>query len=356
MARDISSAHTLPVFFYRDKTLFEKLGNVVFSNSWHYAGSADHLFNSCLYTPLNILPDFLDQPVLLVKDKEGHGSCLSNVCTHRGSILITEPGNAPIIRCPYHGRCFGIDGSFRSMPGFEEVQDFPGPEDDLAKLGCARLGPMVFSRLQGHLSFEEHFSSVLMRMSWFEHDNLMLHPDLSRTYHVNAHWAIYVDNYLEGFHVPYVHPSLNQALDVKAYQIECFDNAVLQIGYASESESAILDIPKNSEYAGQRIFALYWWVFPNIMLNYYPWGISLNIVEPVTPSVTRVRFETYVDRNKQPPDISAIHQTELEDEAIVETVQRGMNSLFYKQGRYSPAHESGVFRFHEILRKVVTRA
>ena len=356
MARDISSAHTLPSFFYKDDALFEKLRDNVFSKTWHYAGSADHKLTGSGYTPETILPEFLDQPVIFVREKDGTERCLSNVCTHRGSLLVTEAGDSLVIRCPYHGRCFGYDGRFRSMPGFEGVKDFPTADDNLSQLSCARYGPMVFANLQGGKRFADFFATILDKMEWFDADALKFSPELSRIYMVKAHWALYVDNYLEGFHVPFVHPGLNDALDVGAYHIECFANSVLQIGYASEGTPDVLAIPEWSEYAGKQIYALYWWIFPNLMLNYYPWGISLNVVEPLTTSLTRIRFETYVREGVDLPDISGIHQTELEDEMNVESVQRGMRSQFYKQGRYSPRHEPGVFHFHELLRQTVSRA
>jgi choline monooxygenase len=101
----------------------------------------------------------------------------------------------------------------------------------------------------------------------------------------------------------------------------------------------------------ERVAALYWWLFPNTMLNVYPWGLSVNVVKPVAPDRTRVSYHTWVlDPGRMEGGAgAALDRVEREDEAIVEAVQRGIRSRFYDRGRYSPAREAGVHRFHRIL-------
>jgi choline monooxygenase len=92
-------------------------------------------------------------------------------------------------------------------------------------------------------------------------------------------------------------------------------------------------------------------VFPNLMLNFYPWGLSINVVHPETIDRTRVVFRSYVcDASKLDDGAGgALDRVEAEDEEIVEAVQRGMRSRFYSGGRYSPAREQGVHHFHRLL-------
>ena len=351
---DISRDRTLPASFYFDEDIFDHFRQTIFRRSWHYAGSIDDLTGRHNLVPLEVLPDYIGEPLVKTKDRAGNVSCLSNVCTHRGSLLVDEPSNGALLRCPYHGRCFGFDGKFRSMPGFEGVENFPTAEDDLLPIDMEVYGPMQFVRLQGTLDFRSQFEVLFGAMKWRDPKGLELRPEASRVYHVNAHWCLYIDNYLEGFHVPFVHPGLNDALDVPSYHVECHPNSVLQIGYADDAESSILSIPEGLPYSGQRIYAMYWWIYPNIMFNFYPWGISLNVVEPVSMDFTRIRFETYTYKDLETPDVSGIHLTELEDERIVEMVQKGIRSSHYRQGRYSVQHERGVHHFHTMLRNHLT--
>ncbi len=349
--KNISKARTLPGEFYSNQDNFDALRDIVFRNSWQYAGAfADEEIN---VKPVTIFEEFIDEPVVLTRDRSGEIRCLSNVCTHRANLVVEEPGKEALLRCRYHGRCFGLDGSFRSMPGFEDVADFPSDQDNLTQIRSGAIGPMQFLRLNGDKEWDEMFGQMLSAMGWVDHDRLTYRPACSRDYCVDAHWALYVDNYLEGFHVPYVHPGLNEALEVDSYEVELFDGGALQVGVAKEAETALMDIPPGTRFDGRRIYALYWWLFPNLMFNYYPWGISLNVVEPIATHRTRIRFLTFAYRELPDPDVSGIHQTEVEDERVVESVAKGLRSSFYWRGRFSPKHEKAVHHFQRMLGAVM---
>jgi choline monooxygenase len=92
-------------------------------------------------------------------------------------------------------------------------------------------------------------------------------------------------------------------------------------------------------------------VFPNLMLNFYPWGLSLNLVQPLGPSRTRVQFRSFVrDASLLGQGAGgALDEVEMEDEAVVQTVQRGLRSRLYSRGRYSPTREQGVHHFHRLI-------
>lgn len=120
---DIRKAKTLGAEFYTDERFLELSKEKIFARSWHFLGRADE-FESL--KPMTLLPGFLDEPVLLSRSDSGV-ACMSNVCTHRGKILIDEPCKANLIRCGYHGRRFSLDGKFLSMPEFEGVENQARP-------------------------------------------------------------------------------------------------------------------------------------------------------------------------------------------------------------------------------------
>jgi choline monooxygenase len=161
---------------------------------------------------------------------------------------------------------------------------------------------------------------------------------------------LYVDNYLEGFHIPFVHPELNQTLDYSGYTTEVFDGGVLQIGKAAHGDVKF-DLPDNHPDFGQDIAAYYLWIFPNMMFNFYPWGLSVNIVIPVSPNQTRVLYRGYVkDENLAKEGAGSILDTvEIQDQEIIEQVNKSMRSKFYDRGRYSPTREQGVHHFHRMI-------
>ncbi|MEO7539239.1 MAG: aromatic ring-hydroxylating dioxygenase subunit alpha [Pyrinomonadaceae bacterium] len=326
---DIRKARTIDSAFYTDDTCFERSKERIFARTWQFLGRADSVRS---LNPQTVLPGFIDEPVLLVKTADSV-TCLSNVCTHRGKILVHEPCTASLIRCGYHGRRFSLDGKFLSMPEFEGVEDFPGESDDLRQIPFANRAGFMFASLEPVAPFEEFVNDVAPRLEDVEPAGLQLTE--TRLYEVDAHWALYCENYLEGFHIPYVHRGLNEIVDYGSYTTDTFRYTSLQTGFDADGNIA----------------ARYLFIFPNMMFNFYDWGISVNLVRPATPEKTVIEFLTYV-RDRAVIDNGAgadLHGVEMEDEAVVESVQRGIRSTFYKHGRFSPTREQGTHHFHRLI-------
>jgi choline monooxygenase len=236
------------------------------------------------------------------------------------------------------------------MPEFEEVEGFPSPSDDLPHVPLAAFHPFAFVALDPAIPFEALVAPLRERCGWLPWEEAVFDPSRAREYLVRAHWALYVENYLEGFHIPYVHAGLAGAIDYGAYTTATFAASSLQLGIARDAEEALAPPPGSPDH-GARVAAYWWWLFPNTMLNVYPWGVSANVVRPIAPDRTKVSFLPFVwDASKL--DLGAggaIDRVEREDEVIVESVQRGVRARLYGRGRYSPAREVGVHHFHRLL-------
>jgi choline monooxygenase len=347
---DIAQAKTLPADFYSDASAYRRAIDKVFAPSWQLAGDLDAILKPGFATPVTLLEGSLNEPLALVSDKEGKLRCLSNVCTHRGALLIEKPCTLNDIRCRYHGRRFSLDGTFQSMPEFKEVKNFPTESDHLARLPVFTWGKWIFTSAGQPKPAEQVFGDMMKRVAWLPLEKFVLHKELSRDYIVNAHWALYTENYLEGFHIPFVHPGLNQVIDYNKYTTELFRYSNVQIGIAKENEPAF-DLPQGSPDHGKKVGGYYFWVFPNLMFNFYPWGASINIVKPLGPGKTLVSFLTYVaDASRIGEGAgSGLDKVEMEDEAVVESVQRGVRSRFYRHGRYSVTRETGTHHFHRLI-------
>lgn len=346
---DIRRAATLPASFYKDSAIFEQNKEKIFATTWQYAADVAALNEAANMYPFTLLPGVLDEPLLLSRAENGAVHGLSNVCTHRGKIIVEKPGKAGQLTCGYHGRCFALDGAFKRMPGFQGVENFPTGADNLARIALEEWLGLYFVSLSPFADFDLVTRPIRERTAWMPLDTLEFTEEGSVDYDVAAHWALYCDNYLEGFHVPFVHPGLNAALDFGNYDYELFSYCNLQIGIAKEGEPCF-GIPEGHPDHGRRVYAYYFWLFPNLMFNFYPWGLSLNVVEPLGPARTRVRFRTYAFRgHAHLRTVNRIDQTELEDEAVVESVQQGIRSRYYRQGRFSPAMEKGVHHFHGLV-------
>ncbi len=348
----IEVAQTLPGSFYQDEELYERSLDAVHARSWHWLGDASQFkANGAVALPQTLLPGALDEPVLLTREASRDKlRCLSAVCTHRGNLLSQQTADAKHIVCNYHGRRFDLQGRMLSMPEFEGAEDFPSAGDDLSSLGLGRLASMLFGSLRPAPAFEELTAEMRARIGFLPLEEFTPAPELDRDYEVNAHWALYVDNFLEGYHIPFVHPALSRALDYRNYRTELFRWSNLQVGIANDGEP-VFELPADSPDAGQRIGGYYFWLFPTTMFNFYPWGLSLNAVQPLGPARTRVLFRTYVWKRElmEQGAGSGLDQVQREDEAVVEAVQIGTKSRLYTRGRYSPTREQGVHQFHRLL-------
>jgi choline monooxygenase len=348
---DITVASTIDSAFYRDQEAFELARERIFTRTWQWIGDLGEVAGPGSLSPRVLLPGMLDEPLLLARDSGGELRCLSNVCTHRGNILVRESRTkVDQIRCGYHSRRFDLSGRMTFMPEFAEARNFPAPSDDLPRIPFGAWADHGFAAIDPAAPLEAFLGDTKKRLGWLPLERFRLDPASSRDYTVAAHWALYVENYLEELHIPFVHPGLSKLVDCAAYEHELFRYSSLQLALAKEGEVAF-DLPASASDHGRRVAAYYWWIFPNLMLNFYPWGLSLNRVAPEAVDRTRVEFRAYVwqEESRGQGAGGALHEVELEDEAIVEAVQRGVRSRFYRHGRYSPTRERGTHHFHRLL-------
>jgi choline monooxygenase len=347
---DISKARTIDKDFYTQQKFYEGAREKIFAPSWQFIGDTACIKEPGDTYPFTLLESYLNEPLLLTKDKQQSIHCLSNVCTHRGNLVVYEPCKLNQLKCRYHGRLFGLDGKFVSMPEFKEVQGFPTKDDDLHRLLLFNWGNVLFTSLGDQHKAADFLGEMMQRIEWFPVHDLQFRSELSKDYFVEANWALYCENYLEGFHIPFVHAGLNQVLDFGEYTTEVFRYSNLQLGIGKKGD-VCFDLPSTSPDHGKEVAAYYFWVFPNMMFNFYPWGLSVNIVEPLAVGKCRVRFLTYVsDESKLEKGAgSGLNEVELEDEEVVQHVQKGIRSRFYKYGRYSVKREQGTHHFHSLI-------
>ena len=339
---DINQSLMLNKKFYLDESTYFSIINNVFKNSWQLITDTNSLNKKNIY-PFNFLPDSVNEPMILIKDN--NIKCISNVCSHRAHLLFNNHCNKKNIRCKYHGRTFNLDGTFKYAPGFDNVNNFPTKNDDLFNFKLIKWNKFLFCGINPKINIMPILNDIEERLPYYKFSNLNYDKKFSNTYIIDAHWALYCENYLEGFHVPFVHKGLTQDIDYDSYSTILIENGVLQIAKSSNDNEAINNT--------NNIYALYYWILPNLMINIYKWGISINIIEPINKSKTRIKFLSYpLIGETQPTNLdSSLDNVELEDQEVVLNVQKGINSNAYKAGRYSPKYEKGLHHFHILLNK-----
>ena len=346
---DIAKAETIHTDVYLSEEIFQQTKESIFATSWQFAGDTDVIRNPGDVYPFQLLQGHLNEPLLLSRDQSGEIHCLSNVCTHRGNLIIEKECKLHHLQCRYHGRRFHLNGKFMFMPEFREVENFPADRDNLQELPLFQWGKWLFASL-GTIQPEIYLKEMMERLHWLPLEEFHFRPDLSNDYVVDANWALYCENYLEGFHIPFIHGSLNDLIDYGSYTTELFPYANLQLGLAKDDEVSF-NLPPSSVDYGKNVAGYYFWIFPNMMFNFYPWGLSVNIVKPVSLSRSVISFLSYVcDESKlQEGAGSDLFRVEMEDEEVVHAVQKGVRSRFYSHGRYSVTREQGTHHFHRLL-------
>jgi len=346
--KDIHIARTLPSSYYLDYKYFDLSIKKIFITSWQIIINLNQLKNTTY--PFIFLKDSINEPLLLT-NKDSKTYCISNVCTHRGNILCLKKNNSKNIICRYHGRIFDLKGTILSAPGFEEAKKFPSKKDNLEKIKLKNWKNFIFVSLKPKINIEKIFNDIERRLGWFPFNELRYNKSNSCEYIINAHWSLYCENYLEGFHVPFVHKGLKKDIDLNTYKTVLLENGVLQ--YTESRNNNQLNIQKGYTDYKKNIYAYYYWIFPNIMLNFYDWGLSINIIEPINKNKTRIKFLSYPIKNHTQPlnTDASLDKVEKEDQDIVLNVQKGIKSKLYNRGRYSPKHELGVHHFHKLICK-----
>ncbi|GAA0724197.1 aromatic ring-hydroxylating dioxygenase subunit alpha [Dokdonella soli] len=336
----LATATALPAHYYVGAQTAELDRRAVFAHSWQLAGHAAQLGNPGDH----VVAEIAGVPLLIVRGNDGELRALHNVCRHRaGPLALCDGLAAKRLRCHYHGWTYALDGRLLSAPEMGDAADFKVDAIRLPQARVAKWHGLVFVALDEAPPFADVLDGVDARIGMDALADYVLHQRV--TYDIACNWKVYVDNYLEGYHVPHIHPELNRMLDYRSYVTELSRWHSLQW---SPLESAG-DLYGNGE-------ALYYWIWPNTMLNILPGRLQTNRVLPLGAERCRVEFDFHYPRHaddalRRERDLAFSDIVQQEDVDICERVQRGLASGSYVAGRLNPKRESGVHQFHELLRE-----
>ena len=214
----IERAETIPSAWYREASFHELDRRHIFEKSWQFAGHVVQLQQPGTY----LLAEAAGNPIVIVRGKDGSLRAFYNVCRHRGGPLATEPcGQVKMLQCKYHGWTYRLDGMLRGVPRFNRVDLFNKEDYGLVPVALAEWQGLLFVRVseEGE-DLESVMAGIASRIAPTRLDTL--HYAGREVYDIACNWKNYVDNYLEGYHLPYVHPDLCDVLDVQAYDTETY--------------------------------------------------------------------------------------------------------------------------------------
>ena len=340
--RPLAEAETLPAAAYTDPDVDALEQQRIFARSWQPVAFAAQLQQ----TGDQVVAEIAGKPVLVVRGNDGRLRGFFNVCKHRAGPLALANGNTHQLQCKYHGWTYTLEGQLRAAHEMQEAAGFD--------LSCIHLDTVEVAEWEGLV-----FVSVGQPATELEHMlagiNDQIRPiDLSRmqfhgrvNYDAACNWKVYVDNYLEGYHLPHVHPGLNRLLNYRNY------TTTLAEWYSYQHSP--LDGANGPYQSGD---AHYYFIYPNLMLNILPDRLQTNLVVPVSPRRCRIVFDYfYMDTESESAkqmiaeDLKFSDQVQQEDIGICERVQLGLESGSYRAGRLSPKREAGVHHFQELIRR-----
>jgi len=352
---DIAGASTIPARLYNDPVYLELERERVFAHSWQLVGRTAELTQHGQF----VTAEVGTESIVVVRDGERLRG-FHNVCLHRAGPVATGCGRRNTLQCRYHGWTYGLDGTLLRAPEMEGVARFHPEEMHLVPVAVDAWGPLVFANLDGKAPpLREVLEDVPARVAAFGCESMRY--VMRKEWEIACNWKVYVDNYLEGYHLPVVHPGLHKELDYDQYAVEprrwfSIQHAPLRAVHGGTAER-VYD-PSRAAVPE----AVYVWLFPNTMLNVYLGQMQTNVVVPIAHDRCRVVFEWFAT---EPPADAAgeaewarllAFSDEIQDEdiAICEAVQRNLRSRVYDRGRYSAKRENGVHHFHSLLHECLT--
>jgi choline monooxygenase len=347
--RPLEEAWTIPASWYVDPRLAELEKRTVFSSSWQLVGRVDQVSSPGQFLSVEIA----GEPIVVVRGNDGALRSFYNVCRHHGAAVLTEPeGKTHLLRCPYHGWTYSLDGMLKGTPDFAGVCHFDKEKNGLVPVAAESWENWVFVRLDPEgASLAEYLGADLvgqcrkLGLSRF-------HSMERRHYAFDCNWKVFVDNYLDGgYHVPHLHKGLDSVLDYSRYSIENGERFCLQrspiVHEGAEAETGAVRTGKE---------AFYYWIYPNFMVNWYEGVMDTNLVLPLGVDRTEVVFDFYFTdvaseeaRKRNLASINVGQRIQDEDTAICKSVQRGLGSRAYGAGRLSVRREAGEHLFHRLL-------
>jgi choline monooxygenase len=353
---DIARASTIPARLYIDPVYLELERERVFAHTWQLVGRVEQVAEVGQFFTAEIGND----SIVVVRDTAGLRG-FYNVCLHRAGPVAHGCGKRKTLQCKYHGWTYNLAGELLHAPEMEGVERFTPADMRLRPVAVASWGPLVFANLDGKAPpLDEMLDDIPQRVAHFGCESMRY--VMRKEYDLACNWKVYVDNYLEGYHIPVVHPSLHKEIDYDAYRVE-------PKRYASIQHAPLRPVGPGT--AAQRQYdptktdvgeAVYGWLFPNMMVNVYLGQMQTNLVVPVSHDRTTVVFEWFASRAPEDPATDAdwsrliAFSDEIQDEdiEICETVQRNLRSRVYDRGRYSAKRENGVHHFHSLLHEFLT--
>jgi choline monooxygenase len=352
--RDPEKSYTIPAQYYIDRDIFEREREAIFFRSWNFVCHVSQVAEPNSYVTCMIG----DQNIAVTRGADGVLRAFYNVCSHRAHELLTGCGKAQMIVCPYHAWTYHMDGRLRTATGQKRVLNFDSSEFNLKQVRLEEFAGFVFVNLDPNATTLKEQTGDLdreMRSFCAEPEKLKFAHRL--TYELKANWKNVVDNFLECYHCSVAHPAFVDLVDIQKYRTKTYGIYSSHISPPGRPDNTAYHFEPGEE----RDFAA-WWLWPNVTFNIFPGSPNVTVLHimPTGPETTLEHFDVFLtDEKPTESEWSAIKYIDEvlqpEDIGLVESVQRGLHSKAYEQGRFivdkdrTYISEHGLHHFHSLV-------
>ncbi|MDD9900924.1 MAG: Rieske 2Fe-2S domain-containing protein [Alphaproteobacteria bacterium] len=325
---------TLPARLYHNPAAYEHEMEKIFRSEWLLFCHESQVSTPGQYVAMTLA----GRPVVVLRAKDGSLNGFHNVCRHRAAQIIEDGcGKAASLRCPYHGWVYDGHGKLAKAPGFGGDEKALCEKTSLFPVHVAVHGGLVFvSMADTPPLFKTSLGDLPKALETTDIPTFVFHKTAS--HHIACNWKTYVENYLEGYHIPAVHPALNREVDMETYRA-VNGNRIIR------HETQMKDPDGNNS-------GLWLWFWPHAMLNIYKGGMNLELVLPTGPETCRLHYTYFFTKDTMDHastiDMSAA--VTAEDITICENVQRNLKAGVYDTGVLSPRHEQGLGYFQSLIK------
>ena len=345
-------SHGLPGTAYVSDAFYGLENKQIFSKSWIFVGYAHEIAKPGDVLPVNVG----GQPLFAIRNETGEITAFHNVCRHRNLQLIDQPGNCgKLIRCPYHSWSYDLCGKLKNAPYFggDAKQIAPGfepEENSLVPVNSAVWHDWIFVNLaEEPVSFENFLSPLKALLGDI---NVTDYTPVATVElgEVKCNWKLLMENFIESYHVQFVHKATTSQPLVDHYPViegDCLGSAVdLTEEQMAAAKAGTLGV--TSQYLT---------LFPNfVMGTYQPDQIGVHLNTPIDAETTLQRRVIYLhkDASYSDAEIQALkdlwYSVHLEDHEMCERLQKGRHSnLAELGGILSPHWETSVRKFQELV-------
>ena len=354
LAQALDHGSTLPASWYTDPAVLDLERERIFARTWQYACRLEQVAE-----PGDYVAAYAGHvPVAVVRDGDGALRGFVNVCRHRGHEVVRGAGNRKSLQCPYHAWTYGLDGRLRAAPRADREPGFPWEELSLLPVQVDSFGPLVFVNPDPEAApLAETLGGLpeLLAESGLRLDALAFHG--RREWTLAANWKVAIENYLECYHCPVAHPGFSAMIDVDVDAYRYSTTRFTASQRAPVRASALRGSGNGVAYDphGEVAEAQYHLIWPNCTINVEPGrpNLSLDVWIPESPERTRGFTEQFfapdVPQSLREEMIAFAEQVGREDDALVESVQRGLRSGRVPHGRLLLSSERLIHHFQRLV-------